>query len=195
VLGRVSVGIGRWLSVSVCSLVAVEVWAALAGAQPAAAAIGPSLLVANNAANTLTPYPLSTRGNASPSATVFADGAGSLNMPEAVAVDGSGDVWTTNLDTIVEYSQSQLDTTGPPTPIQTITSDGSGSLADPTGVAFDPEGDLWVSNIASNTVVEFTKSQLGAGGAQTPAVTLSSDAAETVVLIEVLRDHTSNARK
>jgi sugar lactone lactonase YvrE len=48
-----------------------------------------------------------------------------------------------------------------------------GGNIDASGAAFDRAGNLWVVNDNSNTVVEYTASQLATSGTPTPAVTLN----------------------
>src|SRR5271155_1833297 len=45
-------------------------------------------------------------------------------------------------------------------------------LDEPRGVTFDASGNLWAANFGN--MVEFTPSQLAAGGGQTPQVTITS---------------------
>ena len=165
----------RFHSLLACLALALPL-AVTAGAQ--AATIPPGLVVANETGNTLTSYPLSATGDADPAATV----SGSVDEPTGVAVDAAGDAWATNYEnsTVVEYSKAGLAAGGAPTPVVTLTSDADDSLDRPTGLAFDPAGDLWVANLGSNTLVEYTASQLASGGAQTPAVTLTSDGSNSI---------------
>jgi streptogramin lyase len=116
---------------------------------------------------------LGTSGPATP--TVMLSGAGGSLVPYGLAFDGHGNLWVANdfNGTLVEYTPSQLAAGGTLTPAVTISSN-SGSLADPKGVAFDGHGDLWVSNFSTNKLVEFTPTQLSAGGSPVPAVTLNT---------------------
>lgn len=150
-------------------------------ASAGAATVPPGLLVVNGTASTLTSYPLSAHDDARPAATVAADSTPSLHTPEGVALDAAGDAWVANVgaNTVVEYSQAQLAAGGTPTPITTITAT-NGSLALPTGLTFDSAGDLWVTNSGTSTLVKYTPGQIAAGGAQTPAVTLTSDGSNSL---------------
>jgi sugar lactone lactonase YvrE len=152
--------------------------AGLAAAPAGAATVPPGIVVVNDAANTLTSYPLSASDDAPPAPTL-SESSSSQTEPVGVALDGTGDAWVTNLlaNTVVEYSAAQLAAGGTPTPLVTLS---GASLSGPTGLAFDPAGDLWVANLNSSTVVEYTPSELAAGGAQTPAVTLSSDSSNSI---------------
>ncbi|HEY6472700.1 MAG TPA: IPT/TIG domain-containing protein [Acidimicrobiales bacterium] len=100
---------------------------------------------------------------------------GGLGAPSAAASPAvTPTIWVVNQDssTLVSYP---LSATGNATPGVTISSDGS-SLNNPFGTeAFDAAGDLWISNLDTNTLVEYTPSQLASTGSPTPAVTISSD--------------------
>jgi sugar lactone lactonase YvrE len=117
-----------------------------------------------------TPSQLASSGSPTPAVTI----SGFVN-PYGLAFDGSGDLWVTDIsaNTVVEYTPSQLVSSGSPTPAVTISANAS-SIDSPSGVAFDASGNLWVTNTGSNTLVEFTPSQLGASGDPTPAVTVSA---------------------
>ncbi|MGH2874193.1 MAG: IPT/TIG domain-containing protein, partial [Solirubrobacteraceae bacterium] len=171
----------RLLVAGVVCLVA-GLLAALLAPAASLAAVTPTLVVANSDPGTLTSYPLSASGDASPASTVSADGSGSLEEPGEVALDAAGDLWVANFstDSVVEYTKSQLAAGGAPTPTVTLSADRLNSLDAPNGVAFDAEGDLWVANSGGSTVVEYTKSQLAAGGDPAPAVTLSSDESHSI---------------
>ncbi|HVX22488.1 MAG TPA: IPT/TIG domain-containing protein [Acidimicrobiales bacterium] len=153
----------------------------------------PGHIFAVNAGNgTVTSYPLTATGNASPSSTVQGIRP-SIDRPWMTAFDGAGDLWLANCqaDTVVELTPAELATSGAPTPAVTLRSDGSGSLSCPEGLAFDPAGDLWVGNVgtfslttgAPGTVVELTPSQLASSGSPTPAVTLSAPTPATTTIL------------
>ncbi len=80
-------------------------------------------------------------------------------------------------DAVYEISHAQLvaaTAAGTPiTPAVTITDPTD--LSVPAFLEFDAAGDLWVSSEASNKIVEFTPSQLAAGGAQVPKLVLIAD--------------------
>jgi hypothetical protein len=120
----------------------------------------PALYVANYGDGTITAYPTTASGNASPAVTITGTG-GSLDGPAETAFDRSGDLWVPDSadDTVVEFSRSQLGASGTPDPKATISSN-DGSLRKPTGVAFDGSGDLWVVNSIGDTVVEYDQAQL-----------------------------------
>jgi sugar lactone lactonase YvrE len=92
----------------------------------------------------------------------------------AIAFDAAGNLWVAQADenTVSEYAVGQLGASGSPTAVDTITAT-AGSLNGPGGLAFDQHGNLWVANSNDSTVVEFTPSQLAAGGSPTPAVIIS----------------------
>ncbi len=103
------------------------------------------------------------------------------NDADGLAFTGAGDLWVASWSgsTLSEYKPTQLTASGNPTPAVTITSDAKTppSLDGPENVALDASGDLWVANSHSNTVVEYTPTQLTASGSPTPAVTISSKTA------------------
>jgi hypothetical protein len=119
-----------------------------------------------------TPSQLAASGNPTPAVTISSPG-----RPYGFAFDGAGDLWVADFSgsTVVEYTPSQLVSSGNPTPAVTISAN-AGSLGEPSGVAFDASGDLWVGNVSSNTLVDYTPSQLAASGSPTPAVTISANA-------------------
>lgn len=90
--------------------------------------------------------------------------------------DPQGNLWLADYsaDSIEELSKAQLDagTANLPSPAKAIT---SSSLDGPNFVTFDREGNAWVDNESSSTIVEFSASQLAAGGSQMPKVILRDD--------------------
>jgi ligand-binding sensor domain-containing protein len=104
-----------------------------------------------------------------------------LDSPRFPTFDRSGDLWIDSLNNskIVEFSPDQLDSGGSKTPSVVISDDGSGSSVDePTEITFDRKGDMWVANYGSDTVVEFSPSELKESGSRTPIVNLSSTVAD-----------------
>ena len=151
----------------------------LAGPNTLAFDRGGDLWVENNANNTLvefTPGQLGMSGASAPAVTLSAT-ADSLDNAFSIAFGPSGALWVANSgnNTVVEFTPAQLAATGAPTPAVTLSAVGI-SLNAPDGLAFDSAGDLLVMNFPSNTVVEFTSSQLAATGAPTPAATLAATA-------------------
>ena len=92
-------------------------------------------------------------GNIAPSATLIG-----LSYPQALAFDGSGDLYVANQGngTVSEFAWGST----------TLTATLTG-LSSPEGLVFDTNGDLYVSNRGNATVREF------APGAATPTATLS----------------------
>jgi sugar lactone lactonase YvrE len=82
------------------------------------------------------PSQLASTGTPTPAVTLSAT-AGSLNGPEGLAFDASGNLWVANFvgPSVVEFTASQLVVSGSPTP--NVTASGS-SLVAPVGLAFDP---------------------------------------------------------
>jgi sugar lactone lactonase YvrE len=120
-----------------------------------------------------TPIQLVKGGVQTPSATLTGPG---LEYASAIAFDVSGNLWLTNdRDTIAMYSATALAAGGAQTPTVLIT---GAALAGPDGLAFDNSGNLWVANgVGSPTesIVEFSASELTTSGTPTPAVTLTTN--------------------
>jgi secreted PhoX family phosphatase len=74
----------------------------------------------------------------------------------------------------IAYTSAQLQASGTPTPAVALSFPVTqGGNIDASGVAFDHHGNMWVVNDNSNTVVEYTTSQITANGSPMPTVTLS----------------------
>src|SRR6185437_6346753 len=121
---------------------------------------------------------LAASGSPTPAVTIANDGTTSIAGPEELAIDAQGDLWVANSTTatVVEFTAAQLASSGDPTPAVTVTSvtvTSVPSLHYPTGVSFDAAGNLWVSNDEGSSLVEYSPSQLTAGGAQTPTKTIT----------------------
>jgi hypothetical protein len=84
-----------------------------------------------------------------------------IDEPERLFVDGSKNLWVSNLgnDTITEYAR------GATSPKFTISTD----IANPTGLTVDSKGTVYVANVGNSTVTEYPK------GASSPSLTISSD--------------------
>ena len=133
----------------------------------------------NNSIAEYTAAQLKKNGQPKPNIVISADANGSLDSPEALAIDSNGNLWVANsaadgsgANTVVEFTKSQLATSGSPKPAVRLASN-AGSINNPQGVAFDPLGNLWVSDSAA--VKEFSATQLAASGAPVPAVTIGDD--------------------
>jgi sugar lactone lactonase YvrE len=133
----------------------------------------------NNAVSEYTAAQLKKNGQPAPAVVIASDANGSLDSPEALAMDGNGNLWVANsapdgsgANTVVEFTKSQLSASGSPQPAVRL-APNAGSINNPQGIAFDPLGNLWVSD--SGAVKEFSVSQLAASGAPVPAVTIGDD--------------------
>jgi hypothetical protein len=119
-------------------------------------------------------HSLTTRANVAP---LINSGAG----PTALAFDASGTLWIGNANgvatTVVGYSSSQLATTGSPVPASTINLPTSGvNPAVAYGLAVDASGQRWVCDALNSELYAYIATQLAAGGAPTPPVTINSSA-------------------
>ena len=116
------------------------------------------LWVANYNSSTVVEYKLRqlSTGSPAPAMTISPGPSASLDAPDALAFDSSGDLWVANYNsnTVVEYRAGQLDNRIPPASAM-ITPEPGGMLDGPDGLVFDPSGDLWVVNFNNNTVVEY----------------------------------------
>jgi hypothetical protein len=93
---------------------------------------------------------------------------GSLDVPQAIAIDGSGDAWITNEfssagvnggnGSVTELSSSGAPTSGSPY--------AGGGLSTPAGIAIDGSGNAWVSDNGGTALSKFNSggtAQSGAG--------------------------------
>ena len=126
-----------------------------------------NLYVANNGTTTIFQFsasslpvvnPSSTTGTSTaltPAVTLSDNGSGSIQAPWALAIDGSGDLWSSNANapnTVVEFKPSQFTASGSPTPNITLASatvSNNATLVAPNGIAFDQYGDLAVMSSAA----------------------------------------------
>jgi secreted PhoX family phosphatase len=152
-----------------------------------------NLYVANNASTTIFQFsaaslPVVNSSSTTPTtaalvpAVMLSDnGSGSIQAPWALAIDGSGNLWSSNANapnTVVEFTKSQIAATGSPTPNITLASatvSNNATLVAPNGIGFDQYGDLAVvSSGAPFGMAGFAPQQLRTNptSAPTPAVFL-----------------------
>ncbi len=136
------------------------------------------LWVADDLSNTISEYraaSLATSGAPTPSVVLSSNGD-TLDGPQTMAFDAAGELWVADAGNnhVVEYAAAQLTNSGSPVPAVTLESNGT-NLVSPVGLTFDGDGDLWVANNYGDSVVEFTKTQLGSSGGPTPAVMISAN--------------------
>ncbi|MGH9090227.1 MAG: IPT/TIG domain-containing protein [Acidimicrobiales bacterium] len=100
---------------------------------------------------------------------------GAVGVPPAGAATPAPTIYVGNQGSSV--TSYPLPSTGNVAPSSTLVQHSSGSGF---ALALDAEGDLWVANPTTggptNSITEFTPSQLAAGGTQAPAVTLTTGA-------------------
>ena len=119
------------------------------------------------------PADLAVSGGPGPSVTLSA-ASGSLNQPNGLAFDASGNLWVSNDGgTVVRFDANQLGSTADPTPAAMIAASSLGGT--PTGLAFDAGGTLWVSDHTSGDLRAFKNPGTLTGSASPSAdVTISS---------------------
>lgn len=132
--------------------------------------------VSNVSSNTLvkfTPAQLAASGTPAPTTTITATGS-SLDRPEGIAFDPSGNLWVANeggsTNTLVRFTPTQQSTGGSLVPSVTIS---SGALDSPVGLAFDNSGTLWVVQYGGTNIIAFAGSDLATTGTVTPTVTIT----------------------
>lgn len=105
-------------------------------------------------------------------AVVLSSSLGSISRPFDIAFDNQGDLWVANYgdSTVVGFSPGQLATSGRPLPYAGLS--GAPGTTNCLTLAFDAKGDLWVANL-TDSIAEFTPSQLTSIGAPNPAVVLA----------------------
>ena len=98
---------------------------------------------------------------------------GAVSVPPAGAAAPAPAIYVGNVGTSV--TSYPLPSTGNVAPTSTLAQHGPGSGF---AMAFDAQGDLWVANATTggptNSITEFTPSQLAAGGTQAPAVSIAT---------------------
>jgi uncharacterized protein YjiK len=136
---------------------------------------GGNLWVTNYNSNTIVEFaqPQVTKKKKHPAdpialVTISEDGGGSLNGPEGIVFDASGNMWVGAEDgqEILEYTPSQYAASGNPTP-NIILNANSFSFSSPSHLAFDAAGNLWVvdedlsnGNGGNGEVFKYSKAQI-----------------------------------
>jgi sugar lactone lactonase YvrE len=120
-------------------------------------------------------------GVSDPAPHIALNSASGLGAPQGVQFDANGNLWvldggngSTVGPALDEFTAAQLaaHATNPnPAPAKTITYPG---ITFPQQGVFDKSGNFWVADNGANEVVEFTASQLAAGGNVTPNLNLTS---------------------
>jgi sugar lactone lactonase YvrE len=75
-------------------------------------------------------------GTGSPVPAIALSSFTNSDAPAGLAFDGSGNLWVSTINSIVEFTPSQISATGAPTPTITITGSALGGAS---GMAFDPQ--------------------------------------------------------
>ncbi len=132
-----------------------------------------NLWVSDQASGTIlefTAAELTTSGRITPP-VVLSSAFGSISRPFSMTFDTHGNLWVANYgdSTVAAFSPSQLQASGRPVPFAGLA--GARGTTNNIGIAFDAQGDLWVANL-TDTLTEFTPSQLTSIGAPTPAVVI-----------------------
>ncbi|MGH2873987.1 MAG: IPT/TIG domain-containing protein, partial [Solirubrobacteraceae bacterium] len=90
-----------------------------------------------------TPAQLATTGDPTPAVTLFSVGSNSIEGPDSLVFNATGDLWVANMyggpaggGSVVEYTPAQLAATGYPTPADTIAGAATG-LSTPEGLAIE----------------------------------------------------------
>jgi streptogramin lyase len=78
---------------------------------------------------------------------------GGISKPFFLAIDGSGNAWTSNSG---NNSVSKISSTG--TPISPSAGYTAGAINKPSGIAIDSSGNVWISNSGSNSATALTSS-------------------------------------
>ena len=120
----------------------------------------------------ITVYRPGAIGNARPEAVITAG----VNGPSALAFDGAGDLWVSNVtaSTVVEYSRAELAAASPAATV-TISGGPQRYINQPAGIAFDGAGNLWVTGLGVITrakLAEYSRTELVKSGAPKPVVTI-----------------------
>jgi sugar lactone lactonase YvrE len=137
-----------------------------------AAAVAGAIFVTNSNNNTVTAYGITARGDAQPTRTI----SKGLEGPNGDTFDSAGDLWVASAasNKVSEYTAGALRKASPK-PKVVISAGRAHNLNGVDRVAFDAAGDLWADNMNSNTIVEYSKSELARTGSPAPKVTISAD--------------------
>jgi sugar lactone lactonase YvrE len=131
---------------------------------------GGSLWVTNRSASTVVKYSaaqLEASGAPAPDVVLSSIDA-SIAGPLALAFDGAGNLWVSNLGnpSIVAFGPEQLRATASPAP-KIVISPRAGSFGVGLGLAFDARGSLWVVS-TEGLLFKFAQASLAATGAPEP---------------------------
>ena len=142
-----------------------------------ASGINPALL-------RLAPSQLLSNGRQIASTTVTTSSASLLTI-NGIAFDDDGTMWVASADDslVLAFSPDILATSGL-SEASTVIAPVEQSLRASAGIAFDQSQRLWVANFTTGTIVRFDRGQLAAGGAQTPAVTISGMSGPTALAFD-----------
>jgi sugar lactone lactonase YvrE len=129
---------------------------------------GKPLYVVNSGNNSVTVYAPGASGNATPTATIAGDNTGLL-FPYAIALDGAGNIYVTNIDGAAPDGTTGIrvyaaGASGNATPIATIP-----DFAGPVGIALDGAGNIYVADQGDQTIRVY---EAGAGN-PTPTATIA----------------------
>ncbi len=117
----------------------------------------------NEPSYSVTVYPVGTKGNQPPSATISGSSTGLVN-PSAIAVDANENIYVANdgsdFGGTVTVTIYPAGSNGNVAPSATISGTNTG-LNGPTGIAVDGSGNIYVANRDSNTVTVYPAGSTG----------------------------------
>jgi ligand-binding sensor domain-containing protein len=91
--------------------------------------------------------------------------------PAGIAFDATGNLWVSSTSGfLIEYASNALTASGTPTPAVELY---DASLPSVPAIAFDAAGTLWAVAPATPSLFGFTKTELGASGTVSPALTIT----------------------
>lgn len=149
------------------------------GAAPASARPGTELWVPNFFGNNVVAFDRKQHAKSGAPNPALTNKSAAIDSPEEALFDASGNLWVTNCSdpvigagTVTQFTRKQLKKLKKdpsPNPTVTLSDDGTFSIFGcPYGAAFGSDGSLWVANRFSGNLVNFTPTQLSAGGVQFP---------------------------